>query len=279
VELGVFGLGRVTDPAVLGALAEECEQAELDSLWMGEHVVYPTETGLGLSTPETPILDPLVALAFVAARTTRLRLGTGVLILPQRQPVALAKELASLDRLAAGRLVVGLGVGYLDAELRALGVDPATRGRRADEAITALRLLWTDPQRGFDGRWVSWSGVDAHPRPLRPGGPPLVIGGRGAAAFRRAARVGDGWYGFLVDPAQVAAAVVEITREAEAVGRAWSGEVVVTPSVPLDAASVAAYRRAGATHLVVWPRDAVTVDEWRAAIAAAASVVPLVRAA
>jgi probable F420-dependent oxidoreductase len=274
MELGVFGLNKITDPEALGDLAVYAERSGLAAVFMGEHMVYPTEPGLGLSGPEDPILDPLVALSFVAARTTTMRLGTGILLLPQRHPVHLAKELASLDRLSGGRLLLGIGVGYLEAELRALGVDPATRGVRADEYLAAMRELWASPTPRFAGRFVSFDQVDAHPRPLRPQGPPILVGGHGAAAYRRAATAGDGWYGFLVDPAGVREALGLIV----AAGRARDRfDVTVTPAVDLNPSSLADYAKAGVDRLVVWPRTATGPQEFREAIDGIAQYADLAR--
>jgi probable F420-dependent oxidoreductase len=182
-------------------VAKACEDAGLESVWTGEHVVLPDpQAPPSPATPDTPFLDPSVALAHLAAHTKTLRLGTGIIILPQRNPVELAKELASLDVVSGGRLLFGLGAGYLEPEFRALGANVEERGAVTDEAIDVLRALWTQEKPAFDGRFYAFSGIDAHPRPVQKPHPPIVIGGMSRAAARRAAARGDGWYGFFTNP-------------------------------------------------------------------------------
>src|SRR5207249_633356 len=128
--------------------------------------------------------------------------GFGVLVLPQRQPVLLAKQVSSLDFLAKGRLTVGVGVGYVEVELRALGASLADRGARTDEYLAAMRTLWTEPAPSFDGRFVSFAGVFQRPWPVQRPHPPIVVGGHSEAAYRRALMVGNGWYGVFLDVEQ-----------------------------------------------------------------------------
>jgi probable F420-dependent oxidoreductase len=160
--------------------------------------------------PEDPILDGLITLAFLAAHTERVRLATGIVILPQRNPVVLAKQLASLDVVTGGRLTFGMGVGYLQPEMEAVGVPMERRGARAAEYLGAMRALWEHERLSFDGEFISFSGVNAHPRPLqRP--LPVVMGGYSPAVHRRAARDAQGWYGFFLDP-DAAAEPIESIR-------------------------------------------------------------------
>src|SRR5262249_19891141 len=149
--------------------------------------------------PQTPFLDPLIALSHIAAQTVRLRLGTGIVILPQRNPVVLAKELASLDAVSKGRLIFGLGAGYLEPEFRAVGAPFEQRGAVTDEAIDVLKALWTMKHPAYQGRFFSFEGIDAQPRPVQTPHPPIVVGGMSRHGARRAARYGNGWYGFRTD--------------------------------------------------------------------------------
>ena len=152
----------------LGRLGPLAEELGYDSLWMGEHVVVPDpHVPPSPMQPLDPILDPLVALGFVAARTERIRLATGIIILPQRNPLVLAKQLASLDSVSGGRLVFGMGVGYLEPEMTAIGVPMERRGTRAVEYLEAMRALWEQEQPSFEGEFVRFSGVNAHPRPVQ----------------------------------------------------------------------------------------------------------------
>ncbi|MBK9180399.1 MAG: LLM class F420-dependent oxidoreductase [Acidimicrobiales bacterium] len=258
MKVGVFAVNMEPwlDPTLAGDAAGWCEELGYDSLWVGEHMVLPSpRVAPSPMEPTDPMLDPLVSLAWFAARTERMLLGTGILLLPQRHPVQLAKELASLDVLSGGRLVVGVGIGYLEPELRAVGVPPERRDQRALEHLAALRALWTMEAPAFHGEFVDFGGVDAHPRPVQPGGPPVVMGGRAPAAFRRAVLHADGWYGFLLDPPGAAAAVTAIHRAGERLGRPVDPdafEISVTPSVRLTPGVVDAYRAAGVHRLIVY---------------------------
>src|SRR5438876_3152022 len=161
-----FGLtsinGRATSyPEALVQLAQAAETAGFDSLWAGEHSVLAESSTRMLAT--TRLLNPIVALTYVAAHTRTVRLGTGVLLLPQHQPLILAKELATLDVLSGGRLIVGIGVGWAEAEYEALGISYHERGARADEYLAAMRAIWSDEKPAYHGRYVSFQGVQAYP--------------------------------------------------------------------------------------------------------------------
>src|SRR6266852_8490198 len=149
--------------------------------------------------PTNRILNPVVALTFVAAHTRTVRLGTGILLLPQHQPLILAKELASLDVLSGGRLIVGIGVGWAEAEYEALGVPYRERGARADEYLAAMRTIWSEEKPVYYGRYVSFQEVQAYPHPMQQPTPPIVIGGRAPAVLRRTVEQANGWYGFALD--------------------------------------------------------------------------------
>jgi probable F420-dependent oxidoreductase len=243
-----------SDPTVAVRMARHAEELGYDSLWAGEHVVVPSpRVAPSPMEPDEPILDPLVLLAHLAAHTSQVRLGTGVIVLPQRNPLVLAKQLASLDVVSGGRLVVGLGAGYLQPELSAIGVPMAERGSRTDEYLAAMRALWTSDAPSFSGTHVRFAGVDAHPRPVqRP--LPVVIGGRTAAAHRRAARDADGWYGYMHSPESAAQHVAALHKAAADAGRDRPLHISVTPERRLDAATVQAYAAAGADRLIVAPR-------------------------
>src|SRR5215469_15738390 len=179
MKIGFFGVnfGACGDPVAMIQVAKAAEQAGLESVWTGEHVVLPDpRVAPSPSEPQTPFLDPVVALSHIAAHTVRLRLGTGVIILPQRNPVVLAKELATLDVASGGRLLFGLGAGYLEPEFRALGAPFEDRGVVTDESIEVLKTLWTMEKPAYKGRFLSFSGIDAHPRPVQKPHLPIVIG-------------------------------------------------------------------------------------------------------
>ena len=164
MKLAAYGINEKAThgPADTIRLARLAEELGYDSWWAGEHVVLPDPADPAQPLePHDPILDPLVHLAFVAAVTTTLELGTGIIILPQRNPVVLAKEVASLDVLSGGRLHLGVAAGYLAGEMEAVGVPMAERGTRTDEYLDAMQALWANPVRNFSGRFVSFGGVDA----------------------------------------------------------------------------------------------------------------------
>jgi probable F420-dependent oxidoreductase len=253
--IGLFAINShaCAEPEAAARIAALAERLCNDTLWAGEHVVVPSpRVEPSPMEPEEPILDPLIALAHIAAHTERIKLGTGVIILPQRNPLVLAKQVASLDVLSGGRLILGIGVAYLEPEMRAIGVPMEGRGTRADEYLAAMRALWEDEVPSFSGKYVNFEGVDAHPRPMqRP--LPVVVGGHTRAAHRRAARYADGWYGFM-QGLRAMAEQRELMRAAiEETGRERPLHVSVTPSRRLDVETVRAYAELGVDRLIVAP--------------------------
>lgn len=257
VTLGLFGVnhGVCATPDTAIRVSALAERLGYDSLWIGEHVVVPRPWAAPSPlAPSHPVLDPLTTLAFLAARTERVLLATGIVILPQRQPVVLAKQLSSLDVLSGGRLVFGMGIGYLEPEMRAVGVSMADRGARAVEYLKVMRSLWEDDAPAFHGQYVHFDGVDAHPRPVqRP--LPVIVGGHSRAAHRRAARYGNGWYGWQLDRRETATHMESLRRAADEAGREF-GElsIIVSPTESLDPEVVRDYAKLGVTRLVVVPR-------------------------
>jgi probable F420-dependent oxidoreductase len=256
VKLGLFGInfGPCADPTVAARVAQAAEAAGFESVWTGEHVVLPDpQAPPSPAPPSTPMLDPAVALGFLAGHTRRIRLATGIIILPQRNPLVLAKELASVDVVSGGRLTAGLAAGYLKAEFDALGVSFERKGERADEAIEVLRTLWTQPKPSFRGEFWSFAGIQAHPMPVQKPHPPIVVGGHSPGAFRRAVRQGNGWYGFALDVERTRACVDGLEKARAEVARPASLgplEIGVTPAVALDRDSVRRYEDLGVERLV-----------------------------
>ena len=198
-----INLGEFTDPQVLIPFVQKAERLGYESVWTAEHVIIPKHydsvypynpSGKVPFRPDAAIIDPLVALTFIAAATTRLRLGTGVNILPQTNPLYLAKWASSIDHLSQGRLMLGLGIGWLQEEFAAIGVPFARRGKRSDEYLAALKAVWSGQEVDFQGEFVRWQGFQMRPAPAQAGGVPLVIGGVSAPAIRRTVRHGNGWY-------------------------------------------------------------------------------------
>ena len=223
--------GVGADPEFMVAYARHAEACGFESIVAIEHPLvissytsrYPyAESGRMPLPDDCPIPDPLDLLAFLAASTTTLGLATGVLILPVHHPVTLAKRLATLDVLSRGRIRLCIGVGWLGEELEACGVDPASRGRRADESIDVMRTLWADsgPEgASFEGEFFSFAHAHSFPKPVRPGGVPIHVGGHSPASKRRAARRGDGWQPLGVAGDDLRDGIAEVRRLAEEAGR------------------------------------------------------------
>ncbi len=254
MKLGIYGacLGAMASPDAVGA-AQLAERLGYESLWTGEHMALPDpQVPPSHRDPKHPFFDPIVGMTFLAAHTTSIRLGLGILILPQRHPVQLAKELTTLDILSNGRLIVGVGVGYLESEFRAVGADFRTRAARTNENLEALRTLWNDEPPRLNGRFVTIDGVDSYPRPATPGGPPVTVGGHSDAALKRAVRYGKGWIGFNLDPAAAAAHVQRLRAAAEELGVDLAGfEITVATRVPLDRGVIEEFAACGVERLIV----------------------------
>lgn len=197
-----FSNSNFSDAAGARRLAQAAEAAGFESLVVIEHVVWPTHyvskypyspTGRLPGDPSTKLPDPLIWMAFALAVTERIKCMTGILILPQRNPVVLAKELATIDDMSGGRLELGIGVGWLKEEFEAIGVPFEKRGARTDEYIEAMRALWDGDDASYDGKFVNFKGMSSNPKPAR-GRVPIHIGGHSEAAARRAAKYGDGFF-------------------------------------------------------------------------------------
>jgi probable F420-dependent oxidoreductase len=201
------------------------------------------------------MLDPTVSLAFIAGHTKRIRLGTGIIILPQRNPVVLAKELASMDVLSDGRLIFGIGVGYLKPEFEAIGAPFDHKGARSEEFLAAMIALWSMPKPEFHGKWVNFSGVNAMPRPVQKPHPEIVFGGHTAEAFSRAARLAKGWYGFALDLDGTAKCIEGLRAACSKAGRRFEDlEVSVTPRVKVDLDTAKRFADLGVSRLILLPR-------------------------
>ena len=256
MKFGFFGVnsGVLAEPETMASVAQTAEAAGWESIWTGEHmVVADPQRPPSPVPPGTHFVDQIAALSFLAAHTSTIRLGTGIVILPQRNPVVLAKELASIDALSGGRLEAGFGVGYVPAEFDAIGVPFAERGARTDEHLDAMAALWHgDPT--FDGHFTSWNGVEASPRPSQPDGPPIHVGGSALATFRRVVRRAHGWYGFLTTLESTAVAVDSIRTLEDELGRPESLGTVgisVSPSEPVNRDLVRRYEDLGVGRMIL----------------------------
>lgn len=264
MKFGLFDLNKnicsYTDAAV--QVAQAAEAAGFESLWVSEHIALPDPPIARFPVdPHTRWIEPLTMLTFLAAQTTQVKLGTGVVILPQRNPLILAKQLASIDELSNGRLLFGLGVGHLQPEMEAIGVPFKQRGAMGDEYLAAMQALWHQPKPAYSGQYVSFNHVQSHPqRDIY-----IVVGGHSPPAHRRAVKSGRGWYGYSLDldaaercleGLGVAAAMVE--RPAEL------GELEISVSPPrglIDREMVAKYAALGVDRLILLPPLVPSIDE------------------
>jgi len=250
-------LGRYSDGPAAVELAQAAEAAGFDSIWTVEHVVVPhayqskypySPTGrVGSGLEDFPIPDPLIWLAYIASATRSIKLGTAILILPQRNPVVTAKAVATLDHLAGGgRVLLGIGVGWLAEEFATLGVPFEDRGARTDEYVAAMRALWSQECASFHGRFVNFDEVFCRPRPAS-GRIPVIVGGDTPAAARRAGRLGDGYF-----PARGAPGpLFDEMRRAAAVAGRNPADIELTVSAPAEAGEIEALAKLGVTRVAV----------------------------
>lgn len=277
--LHALGIGAGARREVIDAVATAAEARGFSRIWFGEHVVmvdegkspYPYSPDGQIAVPaEADWLDPLVGLSFAAAATQRIELATGVLLLPEHNPVLLAKQVASLDVLSGGRLNLGVGVGWSREEFAALGVPFERRGARADEYAAAMRVLWREDIASFDGEFVGFESVRVNPKPTRGRKVPILVGGNTDAALRRVAAWGDGWYGFnlSVDAIRERIAVLEeLCREKGRDVRELDLAVALDGGEPGD---LLALSEIGVSELVLVeapPEDARAAEDWVAALA------------
>jgi probable F420-dependent oxidoreductase len=262
-----FGLmyanaGPFAFPEMLTHLATTAERCGVESIWAVEHVVipvgyestYPYDPSGKIPAPEQlPMPDPLIALAYAAAVTKTLRLATGILILPQRHPIYVAKEVASLDVLSGGRVILGIGIGWLAEEFQALGIPFAERAARTAEMVRAMRSLWKPEPEPFTGKFFRWGLLESHPKPVQQPGVPIVVGGHTELAARRAARYGDGFFPGVTDDDKLTWLLGVMRDECVKLGRDPNTiEVTAGRAVP-DVDGVKRLRDLGVSRFMVPP--------------------------
>jgi len=260
IGLHALGIGAGARPEVIRAVAIAAEAAGFATLWSGEHVVmvdepesrYPYSPDGQIAVPAAADwLDPLLGLSYTAAVTSRIELATGVLLLPEHNPVLAAKQAATLDVLSGGRLTLGVGIGWSAEEFAALGIEFSRRGPRTAEYVAAMRALWADDVASFSGEFVRFEAVRVNPKPVRARRIPVVIGGNSDAALKRVATFGDGWYGFnlTVDAAlERAAALAGLCRQH---GRSLGELTVAVALTDGSPAALPGLAQAGVTEVVV----------------------------
>ncbi len=266
MKIGMYSMnfGTCADPDTTVAVAQYAEAAGFESVWTGEHLVLPTQPPEWFTMPSTlPFLDAIVAMTLLAANTSKVKIGSGILELPLHHPIVLAKQFASIDRISKGRLIVGVGVGYLEPEFKAMGVDMADRAERMDEFIGAMRALWTMDQPEYHGRHIDFAGVDAHPRPTNPAGPPVIIGGLSGLARRRAIRTGQGWFAYNATVDSTRDILDVIAKETAEIGRPEELgplELTIIPAGPFTRSIADQYEELGVDRVVVLPRPDAPTD-------------------
>jgi probable F420-dependent oxidoreductase len=268
LKFGLTGMGGgVTSyPQALVQISQAAEAAGFASLWAGEHIIlHESSTRIPATTR---LLNPLLALTYMAAHTKTIRLGTGVLLLPQHEPLLLAKELATLDVLSGGRLMVGIGVGRSEGEYEALGIPYNERGARADEYLKAMRIIWSEENPVFHGKYVSFQGVQAYPHPIQQPNPPIITGGRAPAVIRRTIEQADGWYGYAYDLDETTAVLAELRAAADRYQRPDSLgelEISIAPRIPIDKETAQRFAHLGVHRLIFIPppaKDAAALAQW-----------------
>ena len=270
VKIGIVPVNiGITDAEQMVGLAQLAEAHGVESVWTFEHVIVPLDyqskypyspNGKMGVTPETPLVDPLIALTLIAAHTKTLRLGTGVNILSQSNPLYMAKQAASLDMLSRGRLMLGLGIGWLREEFIAMGVPFERRGARFDDYVVAMRKVWSGDVVEHNSAFVNWQGFKSYPLPNQTSQTshkptvPVIVGGAKGKIFERIARFGDGWFAPMGSPDELKAALIELAEACKPVGRD-PASIEITAMLP-PGANIDAVRRlgdAGAHRLTAMP--------------------------
>ena len=262
-----IGLFVMSTPAMAGgalmkSVAANAERLGAATIWVPEHVVlvdkyaskYPyTQDGVLPAPTNAPIFDPFIALTCMAAATSKIRLATGICLVPEHNPVVLAKVVASLDYLSGGRAVLGVGIGWLEEEFQAIGIPWEHRARRTRECIDAMRALWRDEVSSYRGEFVSFEGVRSNPKPVRGAELPVFFGGESGPALKRVADYGNGWVGFNLTPAEAATKIKRIEELLKANGRKRSDvEIAISPyTKPVTPDDLKRYRDAGVDEVVL----------------------------
>jgi len=264
MKIGLFAVGtpKMAGGALLRAVAINAERLGFSTLWVPEHVVlldkyasrYPYSDDGQLPAPtNAPIFDPFISLATMAAVTTKIRLATGICLVPEHNPLVLAKIVATLDFLNGGRTLLGVGIGWLEEEFQAIGIPWEHRARRTRECIESMRQLWGQEVSSYQGQFVKFDAVRSNPKPANGSKLPVFFGGESGPALRRVAEYGDGWCGFNLMPQEAAAKIRRIEDQLKANGRKRSDvELAVSPyTKPIGQDDLKRYRDAGADEVVL----------------------------
>jgi probable F420-dependent oxidoreductase len=280
MNIGFFGIGPglAADPEVIKIIATTCEASGYYSLWAPEHIVmmdkysstYPySDNGrMPFPTLEIDILDPFIALTFAAAVTSKIRLGTGICLVPERQPLTTAKVVASLDKVSGGRFDFGVGIGWLREEFDALEVSWPKRADRTRDYLAAMKTVWTTAESQHSGEFCKFEALRSFPKPVQKPYPPIIFGGESEPALRRVGEIGDGWWGVNVTPESAATHMATIKRFAEAAGRDASKlSYAVTTGIgaPTSADEVKQFADIGVDQVIVGG-FAASIEEFKQVI-------------
>ncbi|MGH8012906.1 MAG: LLM class F420-dependent oxidoreductase [Candidatus Binataceae bacterium] len=261
IGLLVAGIGRGAWPGTLRILAEHCERLNFGTIWAPEHVVlfdqqdskYPySEDGRFAASSTSDWMDPFVALSYIAARSERIRLATGICLVPEHNPLELAKVVASVDRVSGGRFALGVGIGWSAEEFAALGIGFERRNQRTREYLEVMRRLWSEERTDFDGEFVKFKGVRSYPKPVQAK-VPIIFGGESGPALKRVADCGDGWFGFNLAPDEARSKIKRLHELMRECGRLPSEvELIISPYTKrVTAADLRGYHEAGVSEVVM----------------------------
>jgi len=256
INVGIF------DPEQVSTLAQKCEEVGAESVWTFEHAIVPVDyesrypyspKGKMPATPEPPFIDPLIALTYAAAVTSKIRLATGVNILPQANPLMLAKQVASIDFLSSGRMMLGVGIGWLKEEFDALGVPWERRGARYNDYVEAMKKVWSGEVVEHQSDFVNWSNFKSYPLPVQKPHPPIIVGGTSKNALKRVAELGDGWFAPSAGAENLAPMLEKLKSAAKEAGRDYDSiEVTATWDYAREGGdSLKKYEDLGVSRLVV----------------------------
>ncbi len=273
MKIGIFvGIAAGARPDSMATIAQHAERLNFGTLWAGEHVVvfdsyeskYPyTENGEMPLVRDADFLDPIVALTYAAAVTKNIQLATGICLVPEHNPIVLAKQVASLDYLSAGRFALGIGIGWSEEEFRALGVPFERRAQRSNEYLEAMRKLWGEDRASFAGEFVRFEAARMNPKPVAKERMPIYFGGESLPALKRVAKYGTGWFGSNLGPLETAEKLAKLRELMKANGRGSDRlRVMMSPGIPhFSPANLPKYHDAGVDELVIFLNYSTKQDE------------------
>ncbi len=265
IGMTAVGIGKAARPSTIRAVTENAERLGFATLWAPEHVVlfdshdskYPyRDDGSFMARSDIDLLDPFIGLTYAAACSSRIRLATGICLVAEHNPLALAKVIASLDSLSSGRLALGVGIGWSSEEFAALGIPFERRAQRTCEYVEVMRKLWGEPKSSFSGEFVRFDGVRSFPKPAQGAKLPVIFGGESMPALRRVARMGNGWFGVKLNPEQAAAKIATLRTLMSEAGRDISEiEIIISPyENEVTADDLRAYHELGVAEFVPFVR-------------------------